>query len=78
MLKPTEPKFFVDDKGAYLGSFSGIQKLTGKYEDGTEVILHPGEFPPIPMGAIEIPSGPEYASQIWDFVKKKWLPVSKK
>lgn len=73
ILKPTQPKFYVDLDGRYLGSLSGIQKLKGIYEDGTEVVLHPGEFPAIPLGAKEVASAPNEASQIWDFKKEKWL-----
>lgn len=75
MLKPTEPKFYVDLDGRYLGSLSGIQKLVGTYEDGSEAVLHPGEFPFIPLGAREVSSAPSDARQLWDFNKKVWLPV---
>lgn len=75
MLKPTEPRFYVDLDGRYLGSLSGIQKLIGLYEDGSEEVLHPGEFPIIPLGAREISSAPNDARQIWDFENEKWLPI---
>ncbi len=73
MLKPTLPKFYANEKGEYLGSFSGIQKLIGKYEDGTEAILHPGEFPIIPLDAKEISCAPSSMEYLWDFKKKKWI-----
>lgn len=75
MLKPTEPKFYVDLDGRYLGSLSGIQKLIGIYADGSEVILHPGEFPNVPLGAQEVSSAPNDANQIWNFKKKEWLQL---
>ncbi len=72
MLKSTEPKFYVDLDGRYLGSLSGIQKLIGTYEDGSTAILHPGEFPAIPLGAREVSSAPLYARQIWNFNEERW------
>lgn len=76
-LRPTETKFYVTSDGNYIGGFAGIQKLIGIYEDGSEVILHPGEWPAILLGGREVSSAPEDARQIWNFETNAWLPLQK-
>ena len=75
-LKATKTKYYVNNEGYYIGAFIGVQKLVGIYEDGSEVILHPGEFPPLPEGTIEVSFPPISAVQRWDNINKSWSAIS--
>lgn len=53
-------KYFVDEHGAY-------QAAVGSSPDDRE-------FYDVPSNWLEVPSGPEYADQIWSFEFNQWGP----
>lgn len=74
-IRATKERFFINQNGKYIGSFSGTQSIKAVYEDGTEVILHAGVSPEIPDNAKEIACPPDDPRQEWNGSKNAWLPT---
>lgn len=64
-------RYFVTDAGAYIGAFDGTY-VAGEPDENGEPTEPVYVFPEIPAGAVEVPTPPSHASEVWDFEAEAW------